>query len=191
MRKMRKIASYIFEAGMLKRVARSGWWACKIKQPESVAEHTFRVSIIVFILAKLEGCSDESARKLAAAGAFHDVHETRILDINKIASRYIDKQEALSNRVEEEQLLLLPEPVQKPLKSLLNLKGREKILLKDADLLEMAFQAKEYLEIGYLDCAEWIDNVEKRLKTKSAKKLLTHIKKMNSKEWYKGLKKSD
>ena len=34
---MKSIARYIFEAGMLKRVKRSGWWAEKVETPESVA----------------------------------------------------------------------------------------------------------------------------------------------------------
>ncbi len=37
---MESIARYIFEAGMLKRTARSGWWAEKVGNPESVADHS-------------------------------------------------------------------------------------------------------------------------------------------------------
>ncbi|MBI5046657.1 HD domain-containing protein, partial [Candidatus Micrarchaeota archaeon] len=69
------IVKYIFEAGMLKRVARSGWWTEKIKNPETVAEHTFRAALIAFILAKMEGAD---AHKLASAAVFHDMHETRL-----------------------------------------------------------------------------------------------------------------
>ncbi len=189
---MHEIIKYLFEAGMLKHVKRSGWWACKINDPESVAEHTFRAAVVAFILAKLEGESDEIANKLCSAAVFHDMHETRILDLNKIAARYINKQEAISRKVEEDQISLLPSNAQSALKNLLfNLNEREKTILKDADLLEMALQAKEYLEIGYKDCEDWIKNVEKRLKTKSAKALLQQIKKMSSKEWYIGLKKLD
>ena len=189
---MENIAKYIFEAGMLKHVKRSGWWACKIKDPESVAEHSFRAAIVAFIIAKLEGESDEFANKLAAAAVFHDMHETRILDLNKVVVRYIDKQEAISKKVEEEQIKLLSTDAQSALKNLIfNLNEREKTILKDADLLEVAIQAKEYLEIGYKDCEGWISNVEKRLKTKSAKSLLQQIKKMDSKEWYVELKKLD
>ena len=116
---MENIAKYIFEAGMLKHVKRSGWWACKIKDPESVAEHSFRAAIVAFIIAKLEGESDEFANKLATAAVFHDMHETRILDLNKVAVRYINKQEAISRKVEEEQIKLLPTDVQSALKNLI------------------------------------------------------------------------
>ena len=189
---MENIARYLFEAGMLKHVKRSGWWACKIKDPESVAEHTFRAAVVAFMLAKLEGEEDEIANKLCSAAVFHDMHETRVLDLNKIVARYIDRQEEISKKVENDQIGLLPENAQNALKNIIfNLSEREKVILKDADLLELATQAKEYLECGYKDCEGWIENIEKRLKTKSAKALLVQIKKTDSKEWYVGLKKLD
>jgi len=186
---MQNIIKYLFEAGALKYVKRSGWWIAKIKDPESVAEHTFRTAIIAFILAKLEGESDETSNKLATAAMFHDMHETRILDLNKITSRYIDQKSA-AKKVEENQIALLPKNIQNSLKNLIfNLNKKELTILKDADKLESALQAKEYIEVGYTDCEDWINNVEKILKTKSAQALLQKIKTMNSKEWYKGLKK--
>ena len=60
-----------------------------------------------------------------------------------------------------------------------------------ADLLENAFQAKEYIEIGYKDAQNWIDNIRTILKTGSAKKLLDEIEKTSSNEWWKNLKKID
>ena len=47
---MDPIVRYVFEAGMLKRVARSGWWAENVKHPESVADHSFRTALVAFIL---------------------------------------------------------------------------------------------------------------------------------------------
>lgn len=189
---MQNIIKYLFEAGALKRVKRSGWWIAKIKDPESVAEHTFRAAIIAFILAKLEGENDQQANKLATAAVLHDMHETRILDLNKITARYITNQKTASKKVEEDQIESLPKNIQDSLKNLIfNLNKKELTILKDADLLECALQAKEYIEIGYTDCEDWLANAEKRLKTKSAQALLQKIKKMDSKEWYKGLKKLD
>lgn len=40
------ISSFISEMGVLQRVARTGWWFPGNKQPESVAEHSFRVGVI-------------------------------------------------------------------------------------------------------------------------------------------------
>jgi hypothetical protein len=38
------MAKYLYEAGQLKRVKRSGWWIAGVKDPESVAEHSFRTA---------------------------------------------------------------------------------------------------------------------------------------------------
>ncbi|MDO8554250.1 MAG: HD domain-containing protein [Candidatus Micrarchaeota archaeon] len=185
------ITKYLFEAGTLKRVKRSGWWLAGIKDPESVAEHSFRTAVVAFVLAKLECQDDSIANKICSAAVFHDIHECRILDVNKVAAKYIDKQEVLGSKVEQEQIAMLPNELKQSVNHLYNLSEREKTILKDADLLEMALQAKEYLEIGYTAAEEWLVSIEKRLKTPTAKKLMDKIKTMKSTEWYANLKKLD
>ena len=182
---MDNITKYLFESGELKRVKRSGWWTAKIKDPESVAEHSFRTAVVAFILAKMEKMDE---KKLCCAALFHDMHETRTLDLHKIHARYAKLPEDTKKKVVEDQLMNLPEDIKKGIEEVYSLDEKEKILLKDADLLECAFQAKEYLEIGYKDCENWINNIEKLLKTESAKKLLAVLKTMDSKDWWKGLK---
>ncbi|MBU0532836.1 HD domain-containing protein [Candidatus Micrarchaeota archaeon] len=188
---MEEIAKYIFEAGMLKRVARSGWWAEKIKHPESVADHAYRTGIVAFILAKMEGAEDEDARKLCTAALFHDMHETRLLDLNKITARYIEVTDELEKKVENEQVKNMPEKIKDSILQILDLSEKEKVLLKDADYVECAFQAKEYLDSGYKGAGTWIENIKERVKTKSAKKLLKQVEKQDSNSWWKGLKKLD
>ncbi|MBU0527130.1 HD domain-containing protein [Candidatus Micrarchaeota archaeon] len=188
---MNRITDYIFEVGMLKRVARSGWWAEKIKHPESVADHSHRTAVIAFILAKLEGMSENQARKLCTAAVFHDMHETRLLDLNKITARYIDIRK-IEDKVEADQVAGIPKEVSKSIISALDsLTDEEKTILKDADSLECAFQAKEYLDIGHAGTASWIKNIGLRLKTKSAKKIFSKMKTQDSNSWWKGLKKLD
>lgn len=191
------IVNYLFEAGMLKRVKRSGWWTCKIKDPETVAEHSFRAAVVALVLARLEGKGDECAHRICSAAVFHDMHETRILDLHTLAVKYLAARQgadgnghgAVGKKVEEDQISALPEEVQQSLRAvMLGLREDERMILKDADLLEMALQAKEYFEIGYTDCLEWLANIEKRLKTKSAKQLMQHILATKSSEWYRGLK---
>ncbi len=70
----------------------------------------------------------------------------------------------------------------------LNLNDREKKLLKDADYLECAFQAKEYFDSGFKDAWDWIERIEQALQFDSSKKLLETLKKTNSNDWWKGLK---
>ncbi|MDD5172031.1 MAG: HD domain-containing protein [Candidatus ainarchaeum sp.] len=185
---MDSIVDYIFEAGMLKRTARSGWWAEKVKYPESVAEHSFRTGIVAFVLAKMEGMDDEGARRLCTAAVFHDMHETRLGDMNKITARYIPITKQLERKVEMEQRGKMPEELRSAIANALELNGKELVILKDADYLECAFQAKEYIDIGHKGAESWIKRIEVRLKTASAKKLLTRMKKKGSNDWWKGLK---
>ncbi|MEU1687764.1 HD domain-containing protein [Micromonospora sp. NPDC005707] len=47
--------TFIFESGVLKRAARTGWWFAGVKHPESIAEHSFRTAFIGMMLAAMEG----------------------------------------------------------------------------------------------------------------------------------------
>jgi len=67
-------------------------------------------------------------------------------------------------------------------------KTRESIVARDADLLENALQAREYMKVGYADAQNWIDNIWKIIATESGKKLLCEIEKTDPNDWWKGLK---
>ena len=69
--------------------------------------------------------------------------------------------------------------------------SKERIILKDADYLECAFQAKEYADIGYSRAMVWVENIGKRLKTRSAKLLHSKLRTQDSNSWWHGLKKLD
>jgi putative hydrolase of HD superfamily len=188
---MEEVAKYTFEAGMLKRVARSGWWAENVGNPESVADHTFRTAVIAFMLARMGGLGEAGANRICTAAVFHDMHETRLLDLNKITARYITVGDGLERRVEGDQAKNLPYEVRSAVLGALKLSATEKALLKDADYLECAFQAKEYSDSGYKGLDAWIDNIAARLKTRSAKRMLAAMRKMDSRSWRNGLKKLD
>ena len=46
--------NFFAEIGLLKKIKRSGWWVAGIKDPESVAEHSFRCAILGYYMAHLE-----------------------------------------------------------------------------------------------------------------------------------------
>ena len=185
------IVKYIFENGVLKSVKRSGWWLIGIKDCESVSEHVQRTILIGYILAKLEKANTE---KVMIMCTFHDNHESRINDLHKVGHRYIDFRKA-EELVKDEQLDILPEEVKKEVNELVNQikgdKSNESIIARDADLLENAFTAKEYIEKGYKDAQNWISNIKKALKTESAKNILDEIEKMNPNSWWYNLKKAE
>jgi len=185
---MEKTADYIFEAGMLKRVTRSGWWAERVENPESVADHSFRTAVIAFMLGKLEGLDESGARKLCTAAVFHDMTEARLGDMHKITARYVKVTRELERKVESEQTEGMTAQVRDSILKTQELSPKEHDILKDADYLECAFQAKEYATIGYSGAESWLKTIGERLKTQSAKKLLNQMKGMDPNSWWKGLK---
>ena len=186
---MKNLLNLIFEFGQLKRVKRSGWWTAGIKDPESVAEHTARTCFIGHILSKLENAD---SKKVVLMLVSHDLPESRINDKDKIEIRYIDGKMG-EKKAFEDQVKNIPKNVQEEFLSLQRefneCSTKEAIVAKDADYLECAVQAKEYLDIGYKKTEDWIDNVGKFLKTKSAKEIFALIKNSDSLGWWKGLKK--
>jgi len=186
---MQNIANFIFELGQLKRIKRSGVWLIGVKDPDTIAEHVFRSTIIARILAELENAD---INKVTTMCLLHDIPETRINDIHKVGAKYLDFKTAEKNSMKD-QLTQLPSKLSKEMQLLFSeleeRKTKESIIAKEADYLEMAFQAKEYLEQGYKDAQNWIDNVEKVLTTNSAKKLMKLLKKTSYNDWWKDLKK--
>ncbi|MGM5481989.1 MAG: HD domain-containing protein, partial [Nanobdellota archaeon] len=75
------LLGFFHEAGFLKSVPRSGWHFIGNKNPESVAEHSFRTTIIGYFLAKQEGADANTVVKICL---FHDLSETRLGDFNKV-----------------------------------------------------------------------------------------------------------
>ncbi|NES87284.1 MAG: HD domain-containing protein [Moorea sp. SIO2B7] len=187
--KIKDILKFIFELGQLRRIKHEGWRLIGIQNPESVAEHTLRAAQIGFILAKMENY--HNPYEVSTMIIFHDIGETRIGDLHKLAHKYITVDE---ERATEEQLEKIGEMGANILelwKQVENQNTQAGIIAKDADLLEQAFMAKEYLEKGYIAAKHWIENVAKALKTDSAKKLLTNLDQVNSYDWLLAIKISD
>lgn len=80
--KNQDIVQFLFEAGQLKQVKRSGWWMINIKDPENVAEHSHRCAIVGYVLSKMENVNTE---KVVLMCLFQDFAEARITDLHKVA----------------------------------------------------------------------------------------------------------
>lgn len=159
-----------------------------VREPDSVAEHVYRASIIAHVLAKMEKAD---AAKTVLMCLTHDNAEARVTDLHKVARRYIDSVKG-EKKACDDQNALLPGEIGKEFAKIFNEfeKGstREAIIARDADMLETAFQAKEYLDCGYKACQDWIENVEKCVRTASAKKIMKQLRKTNFTDWWRGLK---
>jgi len=164
------LARYLYELGLLKRVQRSGWWLAGVRDAESVAEHSFRVAVIAYVLAESEGAD---IGKALAMALFHDTAEARVNDLHRLARSYVEWS-GVEERVVGDQTRRLPEKLGAKLRGLLA-ELREKTtlearLVKDADRLECLLQAREYAQQGHA-VEEWIGSSLDELETEAAKKL--------------------
>ena len=186
---IKKIINFIFELNQLKKQKTSGWKLAGIDTTISDADHTLRAAQIGYILAVMEKC--ENPERVATILVVHENGETRIGDQNKVSAKYYVKKEAEKNAFLD-QLDGLGELIREKwagyFEEFEERKTKEGIIAKDADWLETAFQAKEYLDLGY-PTQNWIDNIEKALETESAKKLIKEMKNIKFTDWWMSLKK--
>jgi len=174
-----KLVQLLHEVGLLRRTPRSGWQT--IGAPyESVAEHSFRTAVIGYALAKMEKVGKEEERKVVLACLFHDVAEARCGDLNLMNKKYVHAhhrkalEDALSGSGLEEILEL---PIDKAGN------GKIALILNDADLLDVMFSAKEYLDEGNRYAQKWLENSLPMLKTKSGKEIAKKMLASDSKDW--------
>lgn len=181
------LMNLIAEAGMLKRVRRSGWWVLGIKDSETVADHSFRCAVIGYIIAKMEKVHPY---KVLLMTLFNDMHEARINDLHKMSQRYIKLQEA-EDMAFKEQISNLPKSMKNELKDMheeyRKQGSMESIIARDADILECLVQAKEYKEYGFKEAFRFMKKAPKFLRTKSAKRLWALAKGMNLNKWWESL----
>ncbi|MFC4337690.1 HD domain-containing protein [Salininema proteolyticum] len=164
----------MFELGNMKRARRTGWWVAGVRDPESLAEHSHRASLLGAVLAGLEGADPARTTMLAA---LHDVPETRTGDIPLVGKSYVtavDPKEVL-----EDQLAGCPDEVAEPFRQALaefeEGETPEARCAKDADKLEALIQAVEYKHAGMGTIDEWINSSLEALRTDSAKSVAAAI----------------
>lgn len=179
-------ARLIFETGLLKLSKRTGWWICGVKDPESIAEHSFRTAIIASLLAGMEGADPARATYLAV---WHDSQETRVGDIPHLGRRYLDA--ASNEAVTADQITGVPAVVADQLRALIedyeHGDSLEVQCAHDADKLECLFQAVEYRDTGHQNVVGWIESSRKNLITGSAQRLADVAVAMSSQDWHRAV----
>jgi putative hydrolases of HD superfamily len=183
-----KTVNFIFELAQLKRIKHCGVLRAGVENPDSVAEHVMRAAQIGFLLAVMEG--DVNPERVASMVLVHDNGEARIGDQERVASKYFSIKRA-EKKAFRDQLKYIDDDVAKTWTKYFDeytkKNTKEGILARDADLLELAFQVKEYIDEGHDAAKEWIKNVKKELKSKSAKEILKDMENTKFTEWWEGL----
>jgi putative hydrolase of HD superfamily len=176
--------NFFAEAGLLKKIKRSGWWVAGITDPESVADHSFRCAFIGYYMAHLEGVDPF---KVMVMALFNDIHEARINDLHKMGHYYINFKEA-EKKVFRDQVLHLHREIKDEMTALRKeydgQRTKASLVARDADILECLLQAKEYYDSGYLKAKKFFRTAPDHLKTKSAKKFWKQIQNWDSGRWW-------
>lgn len=185
--KTTEILNFFYELGHLKRMRHEGLRITGVEDPGTVGAHALRAAQIGYVLAVMEGYEDPN--KVATILVFHDIGEVRVGDIHKVGRRYVtaDEERAVSEQLDR--VKFAKDSIMQLWRDCEEKSTQAGIIAKDADYLEQAITAKEFLEKGYSGAEDWIDNVNGALKTESARELGAKIKETHSNDWWRGLKK--
>jgi putative hydrolases of HD superfamily len=161
---------FLYELGLLKRYPRTGWLQLGVRTPESVADHSFRASVVASVVASAEGADPQRAAFLAL---WHDSQETRTTDLPHLAQRYVTS--VPHNQITEDQVRPLPPALAGLVRAAVAeyeaAQTLEARCARDADKLEMLLQAREYQAAGHRDVQPFIDSALSRLTTATARQL--------------------
>lgn len=176
------VAAFLFEAGHLKNLPRSGWLLLGIPGPETIAEHSFRVGVVGIMLAAMEGAD---VGRTAALCLLHDAHETRIGDVPSVGRAYVTT--AAPEAVSAHQTSAMPDGVAKVVQDLVAeyeaTETPEAKLAHDADKIETLLQAAEYRQRGY-DTGPWRETSLAALRTDAGRQLAQAIGSADPRAWW-------
>ena len=176
---LKRVTEFIFEVGSLRRVPRVHLQNLG-KTEDSVLDHSFRVAIIGYLLAIMEGADADKVLKICL---FHDLAEARTGDRNWLHKKFV---KVNLEKAWREQLKGLP--IQKSVSRLLHeyehRQTTEAKLAKDADYLEQTFQLKEYADQGNKEAERWLPYNIKPIKNKTAKALAQLAIKSEVHDWW-------
>ena len=177
---MFSIADFLFEVGFLHKTPRSGYRFLGSGN-ESVSEHSFRATVIAFVLGRLEPEAD--TQKLLMLALFHDLPEARTGDLNYVYKQYVT---ALSDKATDDMVRDLPfgEEIKEFIEEYERGESLEARLAHDADQLDLLLTLKMELDMGNRYAQDWIPNLLKRLQTTHGKELAQRILERDHKDWW-------
>ncbi len=176
---LKRLTDFIYEVGMLRKSPRTGYQFLG-SGAENVAEHSFRTTVIGYILATLAGANVERTVLMCL---FHDLHEARTGDFNYVSKRYNSSQrtqalrDCLTGTGLAESLLGLWEELDEA-------DTLEAELAQDADQLDFIANLKEEMDLGNPYASKWMSGAVKRLRTPQGKELSRMINETDHTDWW-------
>jgi len=181
---LQKIADFLFEAGILAKTPRSGFFFLGSGE-QSVAEHINRVCYIAYCLAKMNGSVDTG--NVIQMALFHDISESRISDLNYVHQKYTER---LEDKAHQDLTDSLPfgDCIKELIDEYENRESIESLIVKDADNLEFIISLKEQYDISNERAKTWLETGLQRLKTNEGQQIGSVITEVDSDRWWFGEK---
>ena len=179
--RLERLADFFNEVGMLRHTPRTGY-AFLGSGKENVAEHSYRVSVMGYVLARM--CGLDPAR-VTFLCLFHDLHEARTGDFNYVNHRYDQCQarRALEDCVDGTGLEADVLPLWDELAAGAS---PEAGLAHDADQLDLICNLKAELDKGNAFASQWLESAVKRLRSPEARVLAEVVLRTDHNRWWYG-----
>lgn len=184
----KKMADFFYEIGTMRKIMRIHRQALLTDDmSDSIAAHSYRVTVIGWFLAKEAGADPY---KTVMMCLFHDTEEARSNDHNWIHKRYV---KIFDEEIRESQLGQLPYPeLSEFIKEYEERESLEAILAKEADTLDQILLLREYEWSGNKEVYLWLYGKEEnkakiqldKLKTGVGKKMGEAIYEANPSDWW-------
>ncbi len=189
----KKIIRFANMVGKSKQILRSGWVREKIKNPESVAEHSFRLSVLSMVLGDQLGVDRE---KLTEMAILHDLGEVITGDLVWSRGKFID----IKKRSEKEEfekkgiekifkIIGISDKYIGLYKEMIERKSEEAKIFWELDKLEMAIQALEYEKSQNKKLDEFFINADLEIHSLFVKRIMREIlrqRKLSKARWQLG-----
>ncbi len=163
--------------GELKKLKRSGWVREKVKNPESIADHSFRTTILAMVLAPLLNLDQNKLIKMALV---HDIGEVESGDVVWERGDFGDEEERKKKEEIEKKAIgrifkKFGEEYINLFRELLERKSDEAKVLWQIDRLERMIQAMEYEKNQGVDLSEFFANAEKNITDPKLREIMQQI----------------
>lgn len=181
--KQKDLTNLVYEAATVKRMLRTGWQILGDNE-EELGGHVFMTAVIAYFLGKQLKANME---KVLVMAIFHDFHEARTGDMDKIATFYMRRDQDKANRdifadVDDVLLALLTEYEQK--------ESLEARIVYEANIVAFLVELKLLLEKGNTHAKEWLDGNITRLRIPQAVALAQDLAHTSSQDWWKSIRKT-
>jgi len=177
--KISEVSRFAEQVGISKRIKRTGWVREGVEDPESVAEHSFRLVVLSMALGKF---LDVDTEKLVKMAIIHDLGETSTGDLvvergKKIDSALKKEKEAREEQAISNLFISFGEEYRIIFQEMIKRESKESQIFWQLDKLEMAMQAKDYEKEQGIVLTEFIENARIHITEKFLKDILQDISK--------------